>query len=135
MSYEKALVRIREKWPAREIFNRCVSVSNDLGKILQEEFPDSEVFTSRSDNLDGGRIRFFANHQVSVIKENGTGFVAFDVTRPFYEEGQEYWMLRADSKDELMKKLGEHYTGDWKINQRYNPRTSGYSEITEEEEK
>lgn len=134
MKYENALKKIREKWPVREMFTRCISVSNALGKILQEEFPDFKIYTARSDNLDGGRIRFFANHQVSVIKENGTGFVSFDVTRPLYEEGQEYWMLGADSKDELIKKLGEHYTGDWKINQRYNPRTSGYNKMTQEEE-
>ncbi len=133
MKYENALKKIKEKWSVRKICSRCVFVSNDLGKILQEEFPNSEVYTARSNNLNGERIIFFTNHQVSVIKENGTGFVAFDVTRPFYEEGRKYWMFRADSKDELMRKLGEYYTGDWEINQRYNPRNSGYIKITEEE--
>jgi len=135
MTYESAISELRQKWPVERIFNNCVFISNDLGEILQREFPDSEVYTARSDSLRGERVVFWANHQVSVVRQNGSGFVALDVTRPSYEEGHEYWMLRADSEEGLLRTLSEHYTGDWKLNQRYDAQNSRYIKLNEEKPK
>lgn len=125
MEYESAIRKLREKWPVGRFIYNCVLVSNELGIIIQEEFPAYEVCTAISTNLDIERIGFI-DHQVSVVRENDLTFIALDVTRPLHEKGQEYWVFEAGSIDMLMRKLSEHYTGDWKINQRYDPHFSRY---------
>lgn len=130
MTYESAIKELRKKWPVKRIFNNCVFISNDLGKILQKEFPESEIYTARSDSLRGEeRIVFWASHQVSVVRQKEDKFTALDATRPYYEEGAEYWMLEADSEEELLKRLSEHYTGDWMLNQEYDAHNSKYNKL------
>ncbi|NCN39369.1 MAG: hypothetical protein COY38_00465 [Candidatus Aenigmarchaeota archaeon CG_4_10_14_0_8_um_filter_37_24] len=119
---------MRREWSVERIFSQCVFISNDLGKILQREFPNSRIYTTRSDDRIGERIIYQISHQVSVIRLGGCGFVALDATRPFYDGG-EYWILEAGSEGELLRKLSEHYTGNWRLNQIYDVQNSRYLEI------
>ena len=129
MPYELAIKQLRENWPVEKMLGCCAKVSRDLGEILQEQFPNQGVFTALSVNLDGVAPVFFARHHVTVVQEDEQRFVALDATRPAYEKGQTCWTLRAESENDLMKKLNQHYTGDWRLYQKYDPINSVFIEI------
>ncbi len=131
MKYQSALKKLRKIWPVDIIACNCTAISNDLGKIIYRQFPRYNIFTARSDNLYGKRLVVRTNHQVSVIKENDERFLALDATRPLYEKGSEFWIFTAKSTSELMQILKSQYSGDWRLNQRYNPKYSWYDELYE----
>jgi hypothetical protein len=115
MEYAPLVERLKEKYPPKLRHNNCYYVASDLALLVLDEMSVDCVTLALTPRTDGKKTIRETSHNVAVIKEDEGRFVALDAVRPTYDSDGEYWEFEAESESALVKKLSDHYGGEWEI--------------------